>query len=342
MQINTVNHRSSHHAKNSGYDRLVDYIKSNQISSKQTVLPYKIAKKIAKFHNQDYGIYDSQSVYKDLELFKTLMRSSSEKNITHYLHAERDINYAVKYFSKRKDFKFVGTFHKPPEILKKQIKNPSCLKKLDGAIAVGVNQVEFLKEWLGIDNIEYIPHGVDTRFFTPFLEEKQGSEIIFVGQHLRDFETLNICIPRIAKHINDLKVNVVIRKDFNHLIAHHKSIQIHNGISDVALKNLYLKSKFLLLPVFNATACNSILEAMASGLAIITNNVGGIPEYLNGTKNRLISQGDISGFVEDSITLLTNKTRYLELGESSFFKSKAYDWTRISKKINSFYNSISQ
>src|SRR5690606_23541277 len=102
-----------------------------------------------------------------------------------------DIGHLVnfkKFFPKTK---FCGSFHKPPEVLGKTIKNSFYLKNLDGAIAVGENQVEFLKEWLQLETVAFIPHGVDTDFFKPEFSKQEADTIIFVGQHLRDFEAFN-------------------------------------------------------------------------------------------------------------------------------------------------------
>ena len=96
-----VHHRSSHHAANSGYSRLIDYIPNASMVSGAVNFPYRVAKFIGKNTNQHAGNYDSSSVLKEIELFKLI--SNNENQLVHYLNAERDIRYLINY---RKYFLF--------------------------------------------------------------------------------------------------------------------------------------------------------------------------------------------------------------------------------------------
>lgn len=332
-----IHHRSSHHANNSGYSRLLDFSPQSKVIYGKPQLPYKIAKFISRNSNQDLGIYDSDSVLKDFELFKFLIKNRNQNRVVHYLNGERNLRYCLKYSRIFKNTKFYATFHKPPEILKLQFSNTTYLKKLNGVIAVGENQVEFLKNWLEIENVKYIPHGVDTDFFEPDYSKVKNNTLLFVGQHLRDFEAFNYCIPRIAEKVEGLKVNVIIRKDFNKFINPHASITIFNNINDFKLKAFYQKASILFLPLLNSTACNSILEAMACGLPIITTNVGGNLSYLENTKNVLVPRGDNDYLIEVTIDFLTNKDKLIEARSFSRDKSMSYKWDIIASQVNSFY-----
>ena len=340
MEINAIYHRSPHHAQNSGYNRLLDYLPAHQIPSKKSAIPYRLAKFISNFTHQDYGIYDSTSIYKDMELFQKLFTSRREHCIVHYLNAERDIRFALKYKSLFKSTSFCGTFHKPPHVLKEQIKHLSYLKKMDGAIAVGINQVDFLKEWLSIDSVAYIPHGIDVEFFEPSFSQKNAHTLLFVGQHLRDFETFNKCIPIIAQRVKNLVVNVIIRKDYYVKIKPHTSITLFSDLDDTQLKKQYQDASILFLPLLDATACNSILEAMACGLPIVTNDVGGVSEYLKNTENVLVPKNDFDSLIEATVNALGDYSNLLAMSETSRAKSLDYDWNVVANQVTEFYNLI--
>jgi len=333
-----IHHRSVHHASNSGYSRLVDYMPLASIISGAVKFPYRLAKFISVNTNQLAGNYDSLSVLKEIELFHKLTKN--EHQVVHYLNTERDIRHLINYKQFYKNTAFCGTFHKPPSILKEQFSNIKYLKKLDGAITVGSNQVDFIKNWLNIENVKYIPHGVDTDFFIPDESKKKQNTLLFVGQHLRDFEAFNYCIPKIAEQIKNLKVNVVLRKDYNLKIEPHRTIQLHNGIDDTALKTLYQEASLLFLPLKDVTACNSILEAMACGLPIITSEVGGNIEYLKWTNSVLAPTIDTKFYIDATIDLLRDESKLKILGDLSRKKSLMYSWDSIAQKVTDFYKTI--
>lgn len=342
MQTFFIHHRSVHHAKNSGYSRLIDYFSNAEKIYGSESMPYKLAKTISKFSTKKAGLYDSSSVMKEYELYKILRSCKNGNTILHYLNAERDIRYITKLYSSKKGLSFVGTFHRPPSILSQRIKNLTYLKQLNAAVVVGKNQVNFVREWLNIDQVEYIPHGVDVNFFKPLKGSASPSfkKILFVGKHLRDFEMLNKIIKALLPNRKDVYLDVVVGKGYTKLIEKHERVNFYNNLDDVALRRKYQEADFLLLPLIDATACNSILEALACGLPIITSNIGGIPEYLSGTDNILCSPTNADAFIESSRDLLNNDEQLLHLAYQSREKSLEYAWDKVALQIKSFHSEI--
>lgn len=335
-----IHHRSKHHAKNSGYGMLVDHLTSEKLLHHKSKFPYRIAKWIAGFITNKYGNYDSASFIKDYELCKKLLKENNG-GIVHYLNGERDIRFGIQLNRFKKKYKFIATFHKPPEYLKKKF-NPAVFKKLDAAIAVGENQVNFLKKWLNTENVLYIPHGIECSFFKPNKEIKENCTILFVGQHLRDFEAFNFAIPKMKKLVPDLKVSVILREDFAKQIVPNECISIYSGLNDTELRTFYQKSTLLFLPLKDSTACNSILEAMACGLPIVSTDVGGNREYVGEKCGILVPYLNYELLVDETVALLHNPKRIVLLGNNARTKALDYDWSKISNKIESFYRSLNR
>lgn len=311
-----------------------------QVIYGETKFPYRLAKFLGHRHSQKAGIYNSVSVLKTIELYRLLKKHKGQRNIVHFLNGERDVRH-LGFFKKRfPNTFFCATFHRPPEWLENNIPNASALKMLDGVIAVGTNQVEFLKEWLNLEKVQYIPHGVDTEFFKPSTIIKKQNTLLFVGQHLRDFETLNRTIPRLSEEMKNLEVNVVIHPAHVNRVAKHVCVNIFTQVSDKTLRSLYQESTALFLPMLNSTACNSILEAMACGLPIITSDVGGNKGYLEGTKSLLIKNEDEKNLVKKVIELLNDDKRLEEMTVLSRKTALNLGWHNIAGKVNDFDNSI--
>lgn len=338
MKKYLINHRSPHHATHSGYDRIVDFLDTEVISGIEKPISYTLAKKITSLCNQNTGYYDTASVFKEIELLKRIVTKIKEDTVIHFACGERDFRFSSNWTKRKINIKTCGTFHKPESVLLDKFPNTKYLSRFDGAIAVSECQVEFLKSWLKIDKVKYIPHGVDTDFFEPDYLKKKSNTLLFVGVHLRDFEMFNKIIGNVINEIPELKVNAVVPKWAITFFNKKLNINFYSNISDLELKNLYQESNALFLPLKDVTACNAILEAMASGLPIITSDVGGNKSYLKGTSNILYHHQDESYLLDATLNLLKNEDIQLELGNSSRLKSLEYDWKHIAPRFFEFYD----
>lgn len=332
-----VQHRSSHHSGYSGYAQLINFLQDVEVVSGHSFLSEGLARFIKNNVNTKYGVYDSNSVHKNFELSKKLL-FSKEKYLVHYLNGERDIRQAIRWFPNKT--LNVATFHKPEDFLKRKITNTRYLQRLDGAIAVGSNQVDFLKEWLNNENVVYIPHGVDTTFFKPDFSKRKENSILFVGQHLRDFEALNYTIPRLIDKIPTIKINIVLKKEFQKMVTSFASnVHVFSGVNDEKLREMYQSATLLFLPLKDVTACNSILEAMACGLPIITSDLEGNRGYgLNETNSFLVSKNDYEALVDKVLTLLKNETQINNFSNNLVLNVQQFEWQKITKQIKEFYD----
>ncbi|MDZ4758374.1 MAG: glycosyltransferase family 4 protein [Bacteroidota bacterium] len=280
------------------------------------------------------GIYDSSSFGKDISLIKKMY--SQKGGIAHYLNGERDVRFGT-FFKGVRGWKFTASFHEPPSAIHAEIKDFKYLKKLDGAIAVGMNQLNLLNEVLGGKAVQYIPHGIDTNFFTPVHEEWEQFTCLFVGIHLRDFEVLSQLAFELKKRFPKFKLRAVIRKDYMALLPKIDYVEVYSGISDEKLRELYRSSSLLLLPLKDVTACNAILEALACGLPIVTTDILGNRGYLDESCSFMIKNNNMHDTIDVVTQLFNDESLNKQMRKNARIQAAKFSWEQVAKEMVLYY-----
>ena len=71
--------------------------------------------------------------------------------------------------------------------------------------------MEYFKAWVEEKKIHLVHHGIDTEIFHPVKKEGETKEkqCLFVGTHLRDFETLKRVISKVNCINSSIKFRIV-------------------------------------------------------------------------------------------------------------------------------------
>jgi glycosyltransferase involved in cell wall biosynthesis len=72
----------------------------------------------------------------------------------------------------------------------------------------------------------------------------------------------------------------------------HPFVTWHGGLNDAQLRDLYQQCHFMLLPMNDSGANTAVVEALASGLPVVTTDVGGIRDYGGGTIFPVVANND--------------------------------------------------
>ena len=189
MKIHFVNVRTMHHSAHSGYDRLMDYVSQAPLSTSRVWKKMSERERKRAYHQAKEQISWYNLSDLEMETNVNALDPRVGKHVCHFLYGENSVYHIKKSDNPRK--KIFVSFHQPPEVHQQFIRTREPLQSIDGLIVVGTNQIPFFEQYMDRSNIHFIPHGVDTDFFKPGpTTAKITNKVLFVGNWLRDFETL--------------------------------------------------------------------------------------------------------------------------------------------------------
>lgn len=116
-----------------------------------------------------------------------------------------------------------------------------------------------------------------------------------------------------------------------------KKSEIIGWVPDKEIPELYVISDIFILPSKMEALPITVIEAMASGLFIISTRVGGVPDILRNYKNKVyLDDTSISSIIKCLINVIDSYNY-----NNFFYKDMIYyDWEYIGKHIESIYKKL--
>ena len=257
------------------------------------------------------------------------------------------VEHNIEYLVYERYSKLANPLLKPLlflDVLKLKRKEREAWKKVEKLVAVSNIEKKLMKR---IDT-DVVPNGVDTQNFSfrNFQEIPDEKRILYIGDFkwLQNIDSAEFILreiwPKISNRIN-AKLWIVGRNipESIKTLAQDKNIIIDENNKDETPQ--IFKKAYILLAPFRVAGGTSykVLEAMASGLAVVTTNLG--IEGLGAKSNvHVLSSENALDLSNQAIELLTDHSLYrkLTLNARKFVEEK-YDWKIISKKLEEVYMS---
>ncbi|MBD2028213.1 glycosyltransferase family 4 protein [Leptolyngbya sp. FACHB-711] len=262
-------------------------------------------------------------------------------DLVHFLWAERDLGY-FPLVKSSDAIPLCCTFHACPDDLPQILGFKRRLQSLDAVIIMSETQRAFF-ESSGVPShkIHFIPHGIDTNFFTPAKNEKTADEFIVlsVGSYRRNFPLLREVASKL-KQYQKIKIKVVGAQVFSSYFSDLDNVEVMNGLTDLQLLATYQSSSCLVLAIKNATANNALLEGIACGLPVITERVGGIPEYVNEACAMLIDSGNANQMAQAIIELFQCQLTQNQMAKAARERALELSWVKTAMKTEELYASL--
>ncbi len=201
-------------------------------------------------------------------------------------------------------------------------------------------------------NVRIIPMGVDTESFRKMCDGRQ--DILFVGRlaEKKGVKYLIRAFDKISGKHQGTKLIIVGEGDeLGRLIAEAKKSRFKDSISFEGakdhdkLKEYFQKAGVFVMPSIIDSEGDTeglgvaALEAMASGVPVVTSNVGGIPDVIkDGINGLLTAPEDPNSIANAVVRLLDDKKMRDNLSEKGRITAvERFSWSMIAKEFEKVY-----
>lgn len=196
-------------------------------------------------------------------------------------------------------------------------------------------------------DIKVIPNGVDVNEFSPNVSETgPGLKILTVARLIerKGIEYLIDAVSKLKLRIPELSLTVVGSGNMKSVLEEQAkekmnsdSIRFLGEIPHNELAAIYSSHDIFVLPSLNEGMSNALLEAMASGLPIITTFTGGSKELLNGNAV-LIEKGSSESILEALNAIVYDTEKLIRMKDLSVERSRRFSWSKTTQEYIDFYN----
>jgi glycosyltransferase involved in cell wall biosynthesis len=345
MHVVCLAKRYKHHTASGGYDRLAQEVSATVVQ--RTEGPRWVSKVLWRLSHMRPGndLYLLGYSYEDFIAELKLLAGTRwrKPNIVHALYGDDQLDLLLRARSLL-PCPLAATFHLPTSYVANRFERLEKYLRagIDAAIVVSRCQLKDYRAQLGSDKVVYVPHGIDTRRFCPGEHDSHRGRVrlVIVGEHRRDWEASHKIIDECNARKLPVEFDAVLPKALWGVFVGCANTRLHAGLSEGELIRLYQNADALLIPVLAATANNAVLESLACGTPVISNSVGGIPDYVDDTCGWLFGKGEVQGIV-DLIEQLCNEPEIAwSLRESARRKSLEFSWNRIAEQMLGIYQTV--
>jgi glycosyltransferase involved in cell wall biosynthesis len=234
--------------------------------------------------------------------------------------------------------KLVAVFHQPPALLAELI-SPNALTALDAVVLTSDSQLSYFERLAPPGRVHLILHGVDTDVFAPTRRpsrDRAPLRVITVGRWLRDWPTLTETINRVPRNV--VREFVVVGEG-DHGLCESATVRVRPRVTDDELVRLYQDADALLLPLMGAAASNTLLEALACGLPVISTAFPAVHEYV-GEAGILVGACDVNAILVALTLLQQNPVLRQGLGAAARRRAEQLDWRRVAHSWQKLYEDL--
>lgn len=216
-------------------------------------------------------------------------------------------------------------------------------------------KAELIKLGINADKISVVPNGIilekyrkaGKNYFKRI--DTEGEILLFVGQPTRrkGWKYFLEAMPEILDKFPEAKAVFIGYRQNKELEDRCRDLGIENSakflgfLPEKAKIGALKSSDLFVFPTLYEGFGITLIEAMASGLPVVTTDVAGNKEIIENRKNGILAKPkDSKAVAKACIELLENKKTAGRIRKNNLKKAAQYDWKKIAKKYLEVYESV--
>lgn len=233
----------------------------------------------------------------------------------------------------------------------RQVLSIKTLEKCNVAIAVNNQTKKYLSNFIDDKKIKTIPLGVNLDIFK-YSSPPQNHDILAVGMHIKrkGFNYLIDAMPSILKEFPDAKLHIASdgpqTSNLKMLVKKsnlNNSVIFHGRVNDEEILQLYEQCRVFCHPSLSEGFCHTILEAMATGRAVVSTQTVGSEMVEDVKTGFLVPPADSDAIADAILKIFSDDELTYKMGVEGREKvEKEYDWNIIAKKYYNVYQEVAR
>lgn len=245
---------------------------------------------------------------------------------------------------------FAEFYAESPVVVQRAIRN--LLARSSAVITLGATWADRLESIEPKAAIHVIPNSVRANVAVRQPESGQPVRVLFLGRlekHKGTFDLIDAWQKMLVEHRSGPKPVLVIAGDgdvdrVRKFVRDHgltETVELPGWIAPEQVPALVRSAQILVLPSYYEGQPMSVLEAMANGLCVVTTDVGGIPDLIDGSCGILLPPGDIDQLASALRDVVADRALRIRLGAAGLARvHEEFDIDVIWRRYDELYRQV--